>query len=106
MFIMMLMFVFVAAGCFAAQRDEINAKFDNQGRSLDAQCRSNMTDWCLAQYQILENRRGQELNDLSQRRRAFADAMSEAGRNMSNNSNNTIRCTSTTYGNVINTNCR
>jgi hypothetical protein len=67
-------------GCFAAQRNQININADNRLRELDAQCKDNMTDWCIVQYDMVQRNREQELQDISRRQRETAESIREAGK--------------------------
>jgi uncharacterized protein YceK len=77
-FIVLLIMVSVLlTGCFAAQRDAINQEANERLHSLDSQCKYNMTDWCLVQYQIILNDRDRALNDVSTRQANFTKSISE-----------------------------
>ena len=99
---------FIFAGCFAAQRNSVNEEADNKLRALDVQCKSNMTDWCMLQYQQVEAWRARELNDISNRQALTVQSINNANANFQNNLNNNrqINCTSQTIGNQTYTNCR
>lgn len=73
-----------AYGCFGAQRDAINNDANAKIHNLDLQCKENMTDWCVVQYQIVENNRQNQLNDVSIRQQNTAEAVSHSGDGFSN----------------------
>ena len=96
-----LFLVLCTAGCFGAQYDAINQDADRRTRSLDQQCRENMTDWCTMQYALIQRQREQELNDVEARRQAFGQAM----QNMGGRNRRNVHCTTQMIGNYAHTNC-
>jgi hypothetical protein len=93
------------AGCFGAQYDAINADANRRMSALDAQCKENMTDWCVTQYALIQRQREQELNDLEARRHAFSQSMQEAGRQMGGGNRRNVHCTTQYIGQFAHTDC-
>lgn len=50
-------------GCLQMRQASINSAADEQIAALDAECKKDMTDWCVMQYQMVESRRSQALAD-------------------------------------------
>lgn len=91
-------------GCFAAQRDAINEEANYRLQTLDRQCRTNMTEWCRTQYEIVERNRSQELSDLEARRHHTAEILSHVGDGFQQQQN-TVHCTTSYVGSYAYTNC-
>jgi len=103
--LIVMVVAFCVTGCFGAQYDSINQNANRRMRTLDSQCRTNMTEWCRMQYVLVQRQREQELNDLEARRHAFGEAMQNAGRSMSHRNRQNINCSSQTIGTYTYTNC-
>jgi len=59
--VLAIMCIIQCTGCYASQRDNINAYFDRSITALDSQCKQNMNQWCRMQYQILAARHDESL---------------------------------------------
>lgn len=66
-------------GCFAQQRNQINAVADHHLQLLDQQCKENMTDWCRIQYQLIERDRERKLDEVSSAQENFSRSMRSIG---------------------------
>ena len=71
-------------GCFAMQYDAINAQASARLQELDRQCRSNMTEWCVMQYYIVQSDKDRAIADLEVRRAIFAQGMQNAAQGLQN----------------------
>jgi len=67
----------LGTGCLQMQQASINTAADESLKALDAECKADMTTWCVMQYQLVENRRARDLDDASitaaRRAQAFAN---------------------------------
>ena len=66
-------------GCFAEQRNQINAVADHRLQLLDRQCRDNMTAWCHIQYQLIERDRERKLYEVESAQENFSRSMRSIG---------------------------
>lgn len=110
---LLIIITFILTGCFTAQRDQVNKnadfnKFDLEAKCADWQsyciqqnsqaCLNRVESYCEQQFVLIEQRRHEELEDISERRRIFSQSMQNFGKRNTN-------CMSRIAGDRIYTDC-
>lgn len=103
--LLLLLLATSCVGCFAAQRDAINEDADRHLHTLDAECKEHMTDWCIVQYNIVQQNRDNALTDLAARRAQAAHILSHMGDGFQRQAPTNIRCITNTYSGMAYTTC-
>jgi hypothetical protein len=70
----------LGTGCLQMAQSSINNTANAKRASLDAECKQNMSDWCVVQYRLVEEQRANDIADATMRHQMAAQQIANSFR--------------------------